>query len=96
MQKRRLQMKRPSRPSGAELDEDRRRFHHLHNNFAAIRLWLTFLRETSCAKCHASQAEGLRAIDRNLQDAQASTPGRLRVKAPVLRRSRGPTRKAAR
>lgn len=96
MQKRRLQMKRPSRPSGAEPDEERRRFHHLHNNFAAIRLWVTFLRETSCAKCRASLAEGLRAIDRNLQDAQASTAGRLQDKAPLARRSRRPTRKAAR
>ena len=51
MQKRRLQLKRPSRPRGSKQDEERRRFHHLHNNFAAIRLWLTFLRETSCPKC---------------------------------------------
>jgi hypothetical protein len=96
MQKRRLQLKRPSRPPGTKQDEERRRFHHLHNNFAAIRLWLTFLRETSCAKCRSSLADGLLAIDRNLHDAQASMGERLRIKAPAAGRSRAPTGKAAR
>jgi hypothetical protein len=44
----------------------------VENNLAAIRLWLTMLAESSCAKCRRVQAEGVSAIDRNLLQAQDS------------------------
>ena len=97
MQKRRFpELKPAGTPSLSRTDEDRERFHHLHNNFAAIRLWLTMLRQSSCARCRRLQADGLRAIERNLEEAQASIAERFRVRAPAVRRSRGGTRKAAR
>jgi len=49
-----------------------RALHHVENNLAAIRLWLTMLAESSCAKCRRVQAEGVSAIDRNLLEAQDS------------------------
>jgi hypothetical protein len=56
---------------------DRRRYHDLGNNFAAMRLWLMMLEESSCAKCRRAQADAIAGIHRNLTDMQASLAGRL-------------------
>ena len=57
--------------------DQRPQLHHLENNLAAIRLWLTMLAESSCAKCRRVQAEGVSAIDRNLLQAHHSLARRI-------------------
>jgi hypothetical protein len=50
---------------------DPRRLHEVNNNLAAIRLWLTMLQGSSCPGCRRVQANGLSAILRNVEQAQA-------------------------
>jgi hypothetical protein len=50
---------------------DPQRFHEVNNNLAAIRLWLTMLQGSSCPGCRRVQANGLSAILRNVEQAQA-------------------------
>jgi hypothetical protein len=67
----------PSRKDALDRDRDAaaagdpRRFHEVNNNLAAIRLWLTMLQGSSCPGCRRVQANGLSAILRNVEQAQA-------------------------
>jgi hypothetical protein len=67
----------PSRKDSRDRDRDAagrgdpQRFHQVNNNLAAIRLWLTMLQGSSCPGCRRVQANGLSAILRNVEQAQA-------------------------
>ena len=85
-----------SRKSAPERDRDPagggdpRRFHEVNNNLAAIRLWLTMLQASSCPVCRRVQANGVSAILRNVEQAQALIEERF--PPPDLDASRAPRR----
>src|SRR5882672_7916881 len=80
----------PSRKGAPDRDGDPRRFHEVNNNLAAIRLWLTMLQGSSCPVCRRMQANGLSAILRNVEQAQALIEERF--PPPDLDASRAPRR----
>jgi len=86
----------PSRNDAADRHRDAagggdpRRFHEVNNNLAAIRLWLTMLQGSSCPGCRRMQANGLSAILRNVEQAQALTEERF--PPPDLDTPRAPRR----
>jgi len=86
----------PSRKDSRDRDRDAagrgdpQRFHQVNNNLAAIRLWLTMLQGSSCPACRRTQANGLSAILRNVEQAQALIEERF--PPPRLAASRAPRR----
>jgi len=62
----------------------------VNNNLAAIRLWLTMMQGSSCPVCRRVQANGLSAILRNVEQAQALIEERF--PSPDLGVSRAPRR----
>jgi hypothetical protein len=97
MPMRRFSQSRPSsKPASSRKDDDPRRFHQVNNNLAAIRLWLTMLQGSSCPACRRTQANGLSAILRNVEQAQALIEERFPPPGLAASRATRRQRKSAR
>jgi len=61
------------RPSSAEAGEVREIVHDLHNNLAAMHLWLSTLLEEPCPRCQGRREEVAAGIRRNLTSMLAAS-----------------------